>query len=322
MRKWRRRIGLAVGGLAVAVVLAEGGARVVAPEHFLVHGPVDWVFDNADLLRGLITEDPELGWMPRTGTWAYDEWGVRPGPHAEEKTTGVTRVLFLGDSVTRRGTVTGPLADLWGTVDTEYVNGGVEAFNTVQEAAWFQRHCSHLDPDLVVLLFHPNDFSRTPLPVFDDEGRFLLLAQGDDPTRVWPWLFKRSALYRLGLVLGVGDSFARRLGNRDAVKRGLRDLRDAVESGGAEFRVGVLPLVSRWEDWGPVRRAGHAAAIQFMSDLGIDHIDLGRPLEALLDDGLPIGRLRERPHDPQHPSPELGRAMAESLAAAWGRPGG
>jgi hypothetical protein len=99
----------------------------------------------------------------------YNELGLRDDPIAA-KAPGEFRVLVLGDSVAlgwgvrQEETFSAVLerqlaADLPGPV--RVINTGVCSYNTVMELAWLREHGFALDPDLVLLLYVPNDVVTT-----------------------------------------------------------------------------------------------------------------------------------------------------------------
>jgi hypothetical protein len=107
--------------------------------------------------------DPDFGFRPILPSGSYTRFGTLANGYAEAKRPGVTRLLFIGDSVTRRGHIVEALKSHYGSQEYEYWNAGVESFNTVQEVEYYRRFNRAIQPDHVILTFHLNDFETTPV---------------------------------------------------------------------------------------------------------------------------------------------------------------
>ena len=121
----------------------------------------------------LFTSDDELGWrlIPgATGEWGgvpvrINAMGLRGPARSYEKPSGVTRILFLGDSVTFGYRVANEdtfahqverrLRQLGH--DVESINAGVGGYSPWQEHAYLEREGLRYEPDVVVLSFVLND---------------------------------------------------------------------------------------------------------------------------------------------------------------------
>ena len=123
--------------------------------------------------------DPELGWrhIPKAkGLLAKPEFeveysinsdGLRDRDYARNKAHGSRRVLLFGDSfaegwgVDLSETVGKQLERLLRAASPdvifEVINFGMAGYGTDQELLFFDRLGRHYDPDLVILLFYPND---------------------------------------------------------------------------------------------------------------------------------------------------------------------
>jgi len=127
-------------------------------------------------VRGVITLDKELGWLP-TPNYSYsgelldadgkpyavniqtDSAGYRTfgNPHTDLR----KKVLFLGDSFTQAMHVSndktyhGILAK---ELDIEVFSIGVEGYGTLQEFMMLEKVFANINPDVVVLQVCPNDF--------------------------------------------------------------------------------------------------------------------------------------------------------------------
>ncbi len=259
----------------------------------------------------LYAPDPHLGFRPILGTDRYNQYGTTTNNYGIQKRSGVTRLLFIGDSVTARGRIVAGLRRRYGDQRFEYWNAGVHGFNTVQEVEYYRRYNRQIRPDHVILTFHPNDFGTTPI-VFRDRSNRLVICSLRKPLRsISPWLFRRSYLYRLFLSLTMSESVDAR-GIRKGVATSLKDLRDLVGRDGAALTVVVLPYLAPRDDWGDWRLGARQATLEILKDLGIRHFDLLGVLRAALAEGISI---QERPGDTLHPNQELSERFAAYLVA-------
>lgn len=127
---------------------------------------------------------------------------IRPKEHAEY------RVLLLGDSV----------ALGWGVAQEEIfsvrlqqrltaeagrpvriINAGVAGYNTVQEYTFLRKEGLALEPDLVLLVYHPNDVEPTPP---DYSSIQVASLQDKSPPQVLRLLLETSWLFRLAIYAG------------------------------------------------------------------------------------------------------------------------
>ena len=69
-----------------------------------------WMGDHA----AYFMIDPEIGFRPIIGTDGYTQYGTLPNKkYPVEKRSGITRLLFIGDSVTKRGKIVGELKQIY-----------------------------------------------------------------------------------------------------------------------------------------------------------------------------------------------------------------
>ncbi len=214
-------LALAVVSMTFVLVAFEFGAREFAP---------GWAPPAGD--RQFWTFDPRLGWRHRPGQTGLHrhrdfEVDVQIGPHglrdrlyAKERTPGRPRMLWLGDSfgwghgveeeqiASERLEARHP--------DWEIINASVSGYGTDQQLLWFLDEGVTYAPDVVLLLFHPNDFldnhrwSRYGYrkPVFELDGHEhethpegglqltrLPVQRRDWSARLDRWLYLRSYLY-------------------------------------------------------------------------------------------------------------------------------
>ncbi len=160
---WFKRLGLVFGSLLFTLALLEIAARLL----HLGSG-------------GFWEPNQTYGWqnIPNASGWesCYGECevyveinpqGLRDVVHPYEKPAGVTRILFLGDSMTAGLQV--PLEATFVKVMEQRLNGGdagewetinaaVNAFGTDNELIFFREEASKYEPDIVVLsIYLAND---------------------------------------------------------------------------------------------------------------------------------------------------------------------
>jgi len=123
----------------------------------------------------LYADDPETGYRIKPGQTAryldnriqINAWGVRDARTFEQKNEAVLRVLVLGDSVTWGG-LREPQENLFTSIledkspGSEVINAGVNGFSVAQMVALYQAHLSGLEPDIVLVIAIPRDFTRPP----------------------------------------------------------------------------------------------------------------------------------------------------------------
>lgn len=164
---WAMRIavhaGLVVGSVGLTLVGFEVVAREIIP---------DWAPPAGD--RQFWTFDRELGWHHRPGqsgdhthrdfqvSVRINERGLRDQSYALDRTRGVPRMLMLGDSFGwGHGVEAHEMASEilearrppW-----EIINASVSGYGTDQQLLWFMEEGRRYAADVVLLLFHPNDF--------------------------------------------------------------------------------------------------------------------------------------------------------------------
>jgi hypothetical protein len=226
------RVALAVLGLALALLVLEGGVRLMG------------IAPPADPLPPLWEPHSYLGWfhISNSGGLWYSEYGeyqanvhinargLRDREIGYENPRNAYRVLVLGDSyaeglhVTLEETFAKQLETHLADSDRpmEVINGGVSGWGTDQEAVFYAIEGFRYEPDLVLLLlftrndvlnnYGPMETARmggTQKPFFDLEGDELVVpsfpfepppaADSPDPPLLafGDWLRPRSALYRL-----------------------------------------------------------------------------------------------------------------------------
>jgi hypothetical protein len=304
-----RRLAAAFLGAAVALVLAELALRALElPALARVSTEYSAAADESPLhpAQGLFVVDPELGYRPSPDGPLVDAHGCAPNDYPLAKPAGTARVLFVGDSVTRRGALVDGLRQAWGADGVEYWNAGVEGYGLHQTERYHLRFLAGVDADHVVLTFHMNDFSTTPV-AFLDGDRLVVHDTKLSSARTNRWLFQRSLLYRLWLSRSVASAAPdSRVPLPDMVREteaALVALRDRVEAGGARFSVVLLPWLLPTEKWPEHARVARREALAMLARHRIATYDLADELAAALADGEVV---RERHRDPEHPSQAFG----------------
>jgi lysophospholipase L1-like esterase len=308
------RASIAVLALGVALLAVELVLRTWTPQRIQEFASERSLANKGgEGAADVFTLDEELGYRPILGGASYGPFGTTPNAYAPEKPAGKRRLVFLGDSVTYRGTLQAGLASLLGDEGFEYWNAGVEGYSTAQEAAYYRRYLAQLEPDHVVLTFHLNDFEWTPVTFRDGEQIVRMYAK--QSTRALnPWLLQHSFLYRWFLSAGAGGAEEEAIpaGVGQEIERALAELRDLVAARGGRLSVLVLPWlrpVAKWPGTYTARRTWILAALE---RLHITHYDFRSTLEAALAEGVQV---MEKEFDPQHPSAEFGLRMARDLLA-------
>ncbi len=184
MRRWMGRLVLLVVGLLLGLVLAEVGARVVAPTPAaeLLGEP------TRDATPGLYTTHETLGHVPTPGydrSWPTPEGSIRvrigpDGYRLPAADPALPRWIAVGDSYTMAvqapedRTFAALLAERRGV---SFVNGGVDGYSTWQAAMRYEKLDDLVQAEGVVyVLFEGNDL--TDNQVFLGRMRFSADAEG------------------------------------------------------------------------------------------------------------------------------------------------
>ncbi len=302
-------------GLSIGLVGMELGLRLFFPGMVIGAGS-QLQFQAGE--RANFQADAECGYVPVLGNAAYDQYGCRVDrydaarhrlPERDGSVRQGKRILFAGDSVTRRQRIQDALEQIYGSQEYEYWNAGVESFNTMQELIFYRRINSKLKPDQVVLTFHNNDFQDTPL-VFRQNGELQIHFMRRDGNRISPWLFSHSYLYRwlTGLSLGNLD----RVRQRAAVKEALAGFRQTTAQQKVGFSVILLPILKPYEQWTGKEKWSRQNALEVLKELDITSYDLFPDMEAAVKEGV---ILPETPGDSWHPSQAAAQHFARYLAS-------
>ncbi len=277
---------LAIFGVTLALLMMEGVLRLRQPSPFVKTAvELSWTRDNPGY--NIFTVDPDFGFRPIMGNGLYNQYGTKENNYPLEKRPGVTRLLFIGDSVTHRAKIIDALKDVYGEEKFEYWNAGVESFNTVQEVNYYKKFNAAIKPDHVILTFHINDFETTPI-AFNHEGDGLIVYAPNQPMRdLNPWLFRRSYLYRF--VIGLtGDGTENRKAIVDEAEDSLKELRDILAGEGIPFTILVLPVFIPYDDWQPHEKEARDQILQILDTSGIRYFDLFQISDKAIQDGVNV----------------------------------
>jgi lysophospholipase L1-like esterase len=329
-RRWVKRTLAASLSLAVALTLAELGARVAFGVPYAERLPLMEV-------RG----HPTRGWemLPASEHYTYqhrvrvNNLGLR-GEDLAAKRPHERRVLLLGDSmiygqgVAEDQTVPfhlqARLKGLDAGVEWTAVNGGLRGYSTAQELALLEQLYPQIQPDVVVLCWFDNDLSEPDVA----ERQRQLLASGPVPfdtgerlegARLASWR-RQQCLRRSALIMWLHDAWRdyRHVDPGPEFRdRGLARARSLLvqfaEMGGA---LGFRPLVAIVPNHSALGRADHpslalAAAIgDACRELELECVELLGPVQELR---ARTGRDPVIPYD-GHYLGDANRAMAEFLA--------
>lgn len=319
MRRAVFRVGALLGGLLLALLLGEAVARIVGEP------PLAAVVRQATQARGpdsgvIAVDDGRIfaGKPGGTTEQPLDRWGLRDpaeGPEAP------CRMILLGDSVAwghglQDGQTLGRRLEerLGLRVHTLAFPG----WNTAQEAAALEVLGPALRPDLVLVLWVPNDAASVEV-----EGGDLMYVQRRVSLLPWPGDAAQIALWRRSwLFRRVGDAFGSRDVLLEAEEHRQALARIAATSAGLgapALLAQVPPLVhygGELEPWRPgrpappyVQEAAWRAAVQAAHDEGFARFDLSAALA-----GTDPTSHRLTPTDRVHPSAQAVVRFAEALA--------
>ncbi len=266
--------------------------------------------------RGLFEIDAVLGFRPILGGPEYGPHGALWNDHPLAKRPGLRRLLFLGDSVTRRGKIVEPLCAELGPA-VECWNAGVIGYSSRQELDYYRLHCADLHADHVVLTFHLNDYETTPV-TFVDGDRMVAVYGRLGSRHPNGWLLRHSYLYRLYWTRSLRSAAPDRPEDLEReVADALRGIQALAAERGAELTLFVLPWLEPPGAWSDDMRAGHARTLRLLEALGIRHLDFLATLERAVADGVDV---QETPGDLQHPSAEFGKRLARAALDQGFRP--
>jgi lysophospholipase L1-like esterase len=228
-RLLRARWSCVVGLLSAVVLLvaAEIAVRVFDPLG------ISYIEESSRLWSDYVPDSdlvfrlpPHMQGLYQGVTISTNALGLRDR-EVERKQNGELRILLLGDSITFGYGV--PAEETFGRrlesiltarlgrkVTT--VNAGMGGFNTVQEYALLERYVSTFDPDVVTLLYIPNDIDVND-PPFNPRSNPALPGNAQSTTSR---ILQKSWLYKLA-NFALSNSQPGRPSELDAGSRGVKE---------------------------------------------------------------------------------------------------
>jgi hypothetical protein len=311
--KWKK---LLLGVLVTVVTLVLCFAAVELTLRFtrqyvtgLAASELPWMKEGTGNVNQYFTVDPSFGFRPILGNNLYSAYGTLANTYPLGKSAGVARLLFVGDSVTKRAKIVKALQAHYGDRKYEYWNAGVESFNTVQEVEFYQRYNKAIHPDHVILTFHMNDFEPTPVAFFNDKKQLVVYIPYTPLKTINRWFFEKCFTYRWVVGRTLNPAQGRQAIEQDMSDQ-LRVLRDAVAAEGAQLSVLIMPLVKPESEWTAQEKTSRERILEILRGLGVRHFDLYEPLQEMVRSGK---LTQESPGDTWHPSTELADRFAEYL---------
>lgn len=309
---WKTRTALLLGSLGGSVLLAEFGIRATMPAgRLLSPTAIETFAERAAREATMIQPDQELGHAPVLGGPWYDEYGVlRLSPRVDGDGPEST-FLFLGDSVTRRGSLVKPLAAMGDGGKATFWNAGVESWNPTQEVAGYFRSQRSLKPQRIVLTLHNNDLTESTVACLEDG--VLTLCNPGSFVPVDPAWYRRSILYELLVHFRHTDrlrpehyTFRER-----EVEAALARLRDDAASIGAQFSIVLLPIFAAPDAQQEHERRARELELAMLERLRVPFVDLQPVCDEIANAGLDV---RVTPTDPYHPDDACGAMLASAAA--------
>jgi hypothetical protein len=302
---------LTLAGLAIVIGLYEWHLRrIYAKYDFFQVGVENPDFrTGADYIPQSFKADPELGFVPVCGSNKYySAFGTLKNKYTLAKPPNVTRLLFIGDSVTHRGELIRALKNLYGKDRFEYWNAGVEAYNTVQEVGFYRKYNRAIHPDHVILTMICNDMETTPL-AFMDSGKLVLIAPSLPRCELNAWLFRHCYIYRRWVGQRVqrnSEQFHQRI--REELITSLRSLNEELRGEGIKFTVLILPWLVPPDKCPKEPKDIQRDFVGIASNLNLRAFDLAVPIAAAAKDGS----LRAS-DDTLHPNDKIAIYLAQWL---------
>jgi lysophospholipase L1-like esterase len=271
----------------------------------------------------MISDNPVLMWEYRPNTQSQgrfksiltNRYGFRDVDYeSKQKPAGVTRVSFIGDSVTL-GLKVGPrenfvskfsasTAESYPELNIQALNHGIGGYNTVQIAELLKTRVLSFEPDTVIYLMCLNDFDFEESS--GDKMRFFKKPDSFIVTEL-------EKVYRSYRDIDFHDwHFAR---NRNAVFTSILEMQQLLTEQNIGFQVLILPIFDfSGADKGFVTyplHGIHAEVGEFLRQNNIAYLDLLEPFQ----------EQQEPPHnfayDIWHPNPAGHDLIARQASAFW-----
>jgi hypothetical protein len=251
--------------------------------------------------------DDVLGYIPKMGAgYTYTEFGTKRNDFSANRTPGVRRLLFMGDSISDIGYTMDALKKI-SDGNIEFWNSGVSGYSTFQEVTYFSRYTRPIKPDRIVLEFCLNDFDGTPVIFKEDDGKTVFVTPYLGRGEYSPWLYKNSITYRL--MLSAKAKLYGRSGLVDDMKGYLTNLKQLGISDRFDLQVIVYPIIKKYSDWPKRYKEQHQQILSILQELDIRHYDLKDLLEESINSHS-ISWAQMTNGDFFHPSMEFAKRIA------------
>lgn len=219
------------------------------------------------------------------------------------------KILILGDSVTEQALYVYPFEDLitsrYNNSSIKIINAGVTGYDTGLEYNYLKYRGLDLEPDLVIIQFHMNDFGNTPVIIKQKDGFWLALT-GDKKLSKWinPVLFANSKIYEsITVMLLTLSKKKEKKEYKNNVLIPLTNIKNLLEEEEIPFYLLIFPL---FEDSEFGRRAyGKIVDIVNELDLNSKSLDLIPYYSNVSFENVRI--------DSSHPNEEEGKIAAIAL---------
>jgi len=276
--------------------------------------------------------DEKLGYRPAIQNIegrGYSQFATKKNNYSIEKPNDVSRILFLGDSVTNRSKIINALRDQLGEENFEYWNAGVEGYTTTQQLGLYKRWNHALDVDHVILTLHFNDFA-TGIVYFYNSNNELISWRSNYRFQVNPWWFNHSELYRYASNFLL-DSLGKldRETRTELVREPLSELKELLDARDVRFTVLILPRLDYWipkdistnnEDQRARllkkqnreldRRWHRPTSIKLLKALQIEYVDLEPARKRAVTDGI---KIQQSEGDKLHPNDKVAVYFVEDI---------
>jgi len=310
-------LGIVAASIAVGIALFALGYELFATVRYYA-----WraEFDNFGNFERITIESPNPNLM-----WEYKPYGQRPSPplvktnrfgfrerdfETKQKSSGMLRVAFVGDSVTLGLLVRSPetfVRRLEVAANKrldppvlQALNFGIDGYNTPQIAELLRTKVFDYDPDLVIYSFCMNDFD------FEDSSGMKILYFRKPRS----FLIRRlEVMRRRQLEIGFYRYHYGRTKHR--VFAEIANMRDLAEQNDVLFAVAILPIFPRkHERWRFENYTLADVHVEVLNNLRARNVEVIDTLPAFQALGRP-------PHavaaDPWHPNRVGHKVIAEAL---------
>jgi lysophospholipase L1-like esterase len=325
-----KRLGLSIASVALLLLVVEGGVRLAVPRVSRVN------FTPLPISLRSKSDLPDVPYRLRPGgvgthrfgsdpdgyfdagaklTYRINSLGFRGPETTLEKPPGVFRIVGIGDSFTfgigvrSRDTFLGVLQRrldaAFGGGAYEVLNLGASGYDTAAEVSLLEHFGLQLEPDVVVLVFFPNDTGG---------GAAAVAFNASTPAERQPWWRARLRLVDLlmsrherqqavdGLVASYRASFREGHPGWKRARRSLVRAKRLLDRRDATLVLVIFPVLWELSDDHPFARI-HETVAAFAEGVGIPVLDL-----------LPAFRGHRGPELWAHPNNQHPNARAHAIA--------